>query len=432
MEAWDASDWLASEAKLDAAAVEPAQCWCKEFGKFVDARISAANNEIEGLGSSTQVQHYENQQLQVTVAQHEEEANGHASSLDQADSLADRETGARKGEVEQLEQQLQQIQNLKAGMQSGTGAWTTIDHLEDTLKDHIKDAKASKDTSTSNFAELRIAKERMLRLSREAAAAHKQRLAAGLATLERARAELTAYSARREADIALSLAVQDLCSLVESSAAERQQKRQTAMILSSEVKVEQAQHDAMQAASSIMLLSNAQVGRSALGTAYIGNNASSTIKRLVIALQIDFSKNCPMTLEHAEDSKRLATQALDGAKQSAVDLMAFAGKGGSMQSALELMLHDAMTSSLNAETKVGRDLKSSFSELYEQAKSHLQALAPPFEVVGSKSKASSLADQALTTQLLASRAAASQVLVDAERCHDGNTFVQRRATKMLR
>jgi len=282
------------------AEVAPAVTWCYDFRDLVDGRLDVADKELTGLGSLSDVQHPEIQQLKFAL---DDKTNKAAA-------------GGLDDEIKAMEDNLQAIQMMKLMTTPGSEEWKALTKLEEEIKDKIKEAKkAFLQIANSSAAEEAVAPHLATAAGSGAQplpAAPIQLLSSGFAGLARVRGELAAYAERRKADKALRATVADAC----------QQLVEVADDTGAEKAFEGKENEKKRAE----------------GT----SQEHSTVHRFLTSLAVGTSQDCSVTLANAKASASLATQVLDDAKKSASDMEDLMKRGSVARMALNKLLSGAI------------------------------------------------------------------------------------------
>lgn len=406
---FDLDEVLTAQGKADKDASERAECWCKEVKELVSSRLSAAEvdkNNLEHLRTS---QGFENDRLRQEVAQRSEEVASHSQSLDTMGSIADKSTSAHADEHAELKASLRSVHKAidALGEHAGGEVANVLHRLKENFSKKLNASKSRSEGDQSHYEGLRDGKEEMLRLAKRATTETKSRLAAGNVVVAQSSSQIAALEGQAAADGPLMAAVRSLCDNLEAQATERQSKRQSALVATSQAKAEEAQARSMKAALKVMMLSRY-------------NKTAGLKTSSVRAGKIDEGAkgDCAGVLERAEDTKRRAAESLDGAKDSAGKLMALIDQSNEIEAGLGKMLQNMFMETHLAESRgaLVEKVKNAVSALGESAQADLKSLAQPFADLRSLGKTSSLADHKLVVELQSALADASMAVVDAKRC----------------
>jgi len=400
--AWDASEWLRGEDARDAGAYNPAKSWCDDMSDFMAARISKAADDMQSLSSTVEERQAQNDQWRSQVKEHKREAGSHADTMGTASAISERDGAASQQEVADLKARIDSLTRALDTVKEGSQIHDTLKGLRDSLSEKLARAEQSQTSRQSEYDDLRESKLRMGRLARQAAATKEARLAGGLAEVASARAQMDKLSAQREKDAALGSAARDLCGMLGDQAAKRRQLRHAAGLAVSQAKADAAQASSYEAATrSFNLLSRGSSARSVAAARHGAENV-----------------DCAMQLEHAQERKRRASESLEDAKRSASAMIAHLDRSSGLQSALERMLHGAMTGAHLATGRSSGDAKAAFEAMFDAAQAQLASLAAPFDAVRARGRTSVLAASQVVTVLMGAEADASQAVLDAKRCRE--------------
>jgi len=419
---FDVSEWLAEEGKKDEAAVQKAECWCKELGTLAASRLSTSSEEIEQLGRTKESHHYENQRLRLEVKAHQDEASSHSQSLETHRAISARHQAESQADEEEIQNALHGIRRaikaLPEGSQGGE-VHGTLTSLEDKFVQHLEDAQTSSGSSGSQADDLMKAKQEMMRLANAGATSKQQRLAAGLAVVAQAEKEIEVFNKQQTADYKLQSAVTSLCDSLSTQATARQNKRQATLVVSSQVAADKAQQDALHAAGMVLLHQHVPALRGGASRKAVAEHKHNSTVAMVASTQrvASAALSCPAQLELAEGNRQRAKDVLGGQEQAASGLFASVEKSQEVENALTSMLHGQMTGAHLATNKVSNEgLRTAVDDIFTLVQQQLNTVAAPFGQIRADGKESSLADSSLVIQLRLSLADAEQAVIAAKTC----------------
>lgn len=414
----DVADMLAAEAKSDAAATSDAHCWCKKLDELVSSRLRSADFELRHLESQKNIVEAENQQLSLEVDQHKAELSRHLQSHDTASSLASKAAKTREDQKRFAKKGSEAVKKALDALPQGkkhSQVRGTLRKLESKFAKTLEE----EENGQSHVPRLPNASAKLAELAGEAAESTQQRLGEGHMAVEQKASLIDVYTSRREADITLSKVAGSLCTTLEEQAAERLKMNQDGKIALSHAKLDVANAAYKSSASKLVLTSrviHGELSKQARGSVPGGGLGS-------IRFDASDSRGECDVRWRAEDTERLAGQALEEARSFATDLDKIVAGSSAVEHGLGRVLASAAMDAHNIQGRstVAGTVKAAFEESGKVAEKHEASMPGHFEELRAAGHNSAKADKNLVLELQKAKADASLAVVKAGEYCDGLT-----------
>eukprot|EP00929_Paragymnodinium_shiwhaense_P046946 TRINITY_DN23856_c0_g2_i1.p1 TRINITY_DN23856_c0_g2~~TRINITY_DN23856_c0_g2_i1.p1 ORF type:complete len:385 (+),score=138.73 TRINITY_DN23856_c0_g2_i1:52-1206(+) len=243
-------DKLSADANADEAASKKAHCWCQGLEEALAARGREGESQLRYLESQKEQREAGNKVLRMEISTHKAEAAQHQASLDSGDAQMQKSQEEFEAEVDSHEKAISAVKRAIAKLPADSPARGALDTLHDSFSKNLEDTKTDHE---DKFAGLHEQKSKLVDLANKEAAHKSTELEAGEKAELEAATQLKLYGEQRDADYELTYQVKEICSALESEAADRLSLRNDVSIALSHAKVAAAEAASMAAASKVFL-----------------------------------------------------------------------------------------------------------------------------------------------------------------------------------